>query len=186
MPNHCENTITITGEQKELKEIWRRFQHKKEKGINMERTLSFEKIMPTPRVLMEQSSPPRKKEDETEEQYQERITKYIRNYGARDWYDWRVKNWGTKWDSYDCFLQEIEPDMMQFAYSTAWSPGKEILQHLSKLYPNILIVLQYHEPGMVFAGSCMFKSGKILKEDYTEDIKEIKELYPDFYEEYEE
>jgi hypothetical protein len=43
--------------------------------------------------------------------------------GDQDWYNWRVNNWGTKWDISDVYFEhQAEEDQIQFSFSTAWAP----------------------------------------------------------------
>ena len=64
--------------------------------------------------------------------------KYLENiikYGHSSWYDWRIENWGTKWNSYD--LDRIDDDTIVF--STAWSNPEPIIKELSAKYPDLII-----------------------------------------------
>lgn len=51
----------------------------------------------------------------------------LKRYGSINWYEWCNKNWGTKWNGYDCFVGD---DYIQF--DTAWSTPKPLLLELSK------------------------------------------------------
>lgn len=48
-------------------------------------------------------------------------------YSHQDWYKWSIENWGTKWNAYDCYINE---DCATF--STAWACPKEWLQALAE------------------------------------------------------
>ena len=63
----------------------------------------------------------------------------IKKYGASDWYDWCIENWGTKWNGYDSEVCEDN----QFKFCTAWSAPHPILKKLSELYPEITITHQW-------------------------------------------
>ena len=43
----------------------------------------------------------------------------LKNYGSKDWYDWCVKNWGTKWNA--CGTEFDESNPTQIKFDTAWS-----------------------------------------------------------------
>ena len=62
----------------------------------------------------------------------------IKNYGCKDWYEWAVKNWGTKWNSSDGFC---ENDTLSF--QTAWSLPEPVLVKLSEMFPDITIGVVY-------------------------------------------
>ncbi len=51
----------------------------------------------------------------------------IKEYGFPDWYDWRVENWGTKWDA-----SQIDCNENSITFNTAWSSPSKILIALSK------------------------------------------------------
>ena len=67
------------------------------------------------------------------------------------WYDWRVQNWGTKWDCYDLSIDEDEQEL-NLEFNTAWSPPEEICRALKDKFEDADIQWFYDEPGMEFAG----------------------------------
>lgn len=64
------------------------------------------------------------------EQYVENYKKY----GATTWYDWRIANWGTKWNACET---KITNDMIEF--ETAWDNPAPIVMKLAEMYPNTVI-----------------------------------------------
>lgn len=54
----------------------------------------------------------------------------IRKYGHKDWYDWRVNRWGTKWDICEYELNSIDSDYVEFSGNTAWSYPQGFLDFL--------------------------------------------------------
>jgi len=67
------------------------------------------------------------------------------------WYNWRVANWGTKWDCYDLSIDQDEQEL-NLQFNTAWSPPEEICHALKEKYEDADIQWFYDEPGMEFAG----------------------------------
>ena len=67
------------------------------------------------------------------------------------WYNWRVANWGTKWDCYDLSIDEDEQEL-NLQFNTAWSPPEEICHALKEKFEDADIQWFYDEPGMEFAG----------------------------------
>ena len=67
------------------------------------------------------------------------------------WYNWRVANWGTKWDCYDLSIDEDEQEL-NLEFNTAWSPPEEICRALKERFEDADIQWFYDEPGMEFAG----------------------------------
>lgn len=70
---------------------------------------------------------------------------------VEDWYSWRVKNWGTKWDSnnFDLYCP-IEGDNATITFDTAWSPPIPFYNKLVEL--GFDVDATYTEEGMFFAG----------------------------------
>ena len=68
------------------------------------------------------------------------------------WWDWRVQNWGTKWNSYDCDVDESNEEHIEYIFYTAWSPPEGVIAKLREQYPDVHITAFYDEPGMEIAG----------------------------------
>lgn len=132
MPNWVTNIITLNGEKEEVKKIkdllritYEDWDGKRVTGI------SFDKLIPMPEEL--NISKPAQTEEE-----KKRAVENMYKYGARDWYDWRVQNWGTKWDA---AYSHIKGNLMWF--DTAWSTPVEFVETLSKRFPKVEIILEY-------------------------------------------
>jgi hypothetical protein len=57
----------------------------------------------------------------------------LRNqFGHDNWYDWRRANWGTKWNSYECSLDDsgIRDGCLIYCFFTAWSPPEAVYEKL--------------------------------------------------------
>ena len=69
------------------------------------------------------------------------------------WYNWRVQNWGTKWD---CYTLEIDatdmPHGFEVNFETAWSPPEEVCYAIKDQYDDLSISWFYDEPGCELAG----------------------------------
>ena len=73
------------------------------------------------------------------------------------WYNWNVRNWGTKWDvavhSEDKYPDTVlhehksegEDQWLVYGFNTAWSPPVEALIKLSRLVPNCVVTLSWEE-----------------------------------------
>jgi len=112
--------------------------------------------------------------------YGKRVSDNIKKYGSKDWYDWRVKNWGTKSNACNTLYAEDCPEEIQF--ETAWSDVRELILKLSKLYPKIRIEYDYAEEQVgYYAGRCVYKNGCLMDERYPEYSKEAYEMYFDLW-----
>ena len=69
------------------------------------------------------------------------------------WYNWRVHNWGTKWDCYDLSIEDDEmPNGFQAQFNTAWSPPEDICNAIKEQFDDLSVSWFYDEPGMEVAG----------------------------------
>ncbi len=71
--------------------------------------------------------------------------KHVENaekYGACNWYEWAIKNWGTKWNS-SC--TEVAEDGKSISFETAWEPALPVILELSKQHPDIKLALLYSD-----------------------------------------
>jgi len=68
------------------------------------------------------------------------------------WYDWRLKNWDTKWDAYDVSIDDDDPDQLDVTFNTAWSPPEAICHAIREQYPDLSVSWFYDEPGCEVAG----------------------------------
>jgi len=139
MANWCNNNIKIIGNEKELKKFCKKI---KENFLN-----SF---IPTPKELIGTQSPPIKKNQ-----------KLLIKYGADNWYDWNIKNWGTKWDFKLDYLDTQNENERTLSFDSAWEPPIEGFQRISKIYPQLIFFLDYEELGVGFKGIAKIKNGLI-------------------------
>ncbi len=75
----------------------------------------------------------------------------------KSWYNWNIRNWGTKWDvavrdgdEYpDTYVEgpteNGENLVVYYNFNTAWSPPVPALEKLSAQYPSLLFTLSYEE-----------------------------------------
>lgn len=86
---------------------------------------------------------------------------------VKNWYDWRLENWGTKWD-----VNALDPDIshegrrLQVQFETAWGPPIHFYEHLAEL--GFKVRAYYREEGMGFHGMFNEKTG-----DHCEDIVDM-------------
>ena len=61
----------------------------------------------------------------------------VMTYGSTTWYEWRIKNWDTKWNSYDVRDMEINGDgSYTIKFCTAWNAPHRVIRELAKKYPD--------------------------------------------------
>ena len=129
MPNWCNNSITISGSTDTIKQLWDDAHVGDDFGL-------LNAMVPMPKEL-----------DDT--------TKGT-NGDALNWYDWRVTNWGTKWDVSDEGLEYVDngdgTSVIQGWFDSAWGPPIEAYNTFLDDMDGCSIEATYEEGGMDFAG----------------------------------
>jgi len=153
MPNWCYNILTVGGSLSEVDEL----------RMIMKDGFSLEKISPTPKKLMEESAPQKTKPSEV---------------ALPDWYNWRLDNWGTKWDVLHSTMDKnkkvqfnSEADdsaVVQAEFQTAWSPPILALKTLSERLKRLIFKLHYADDMMNFRGEATIKGGQV--HDVCKDV----------------
>jgi hypothetical protein len=145
MPNHVTNILEVNGINDEAII---------DSLFNENNEIDFNNIIPMPEELLKVTSPVRilteaERNAEIAEHErkkanniptfsdsfsitQEMSDDYINRFGANNWYDWALANWGTKWGGYDA--ERTSPDTVRFL--TAWGTPFNAIETLSVLYPD--------------------------------------------------
>ena len=56
------------------------------------------------------------------------------------WYNWRVHNWGTKWDAYTMEIDDTDmPHGFEVNFETAWSPPEEVCYAIREQFDDLSI-----------------------------------------------
>ena len=74
-------------------------------------------------------------------------------FKGNNWYDWNVRNWGTKWDvanvdneGYpETEITDEGEDFIAYRFNTAWSPPIEAIIKLVDQYPKLRFSLSFEE-----------------------------------------
>ena len=150
MPNWCDNQITITGPSSVIDKI--------EKIVNEESNNAENGLLqffhPMPKELLDTEAGPTAK---TKAEKDERKARKL-EFGAENWYDWRVNNWGTKWEVCEFYGVDKQPDALigdstiSFAFSSAWSPPIGAYEKFLENNPDCFIRAYYYEGGCDFMG----------------------------------
>lgn len=75
----------------------------------------------------------------------------LKKYGYKDWYDFCVNKWGTKWDIGDNgSVVQTNESIVTFSFESAWSPPIGLYEKLQEL--GFEVTAMYYEPGVGFAG----------------------------------
>ena len=162
MPNWCNNTVEITHEDPAMIERVR-------KAFNDGGLLS--ELIPCPAELHEHESPIRDTD---------LAKRFLEQYGATDWYNWQVQNWGTKWDigADGNPAVDLGTDFgkgLILGFDSAWSPPINAYEKLTEM--GFTIKAYYYEPGMCFAG--IWEDGNDEFYDYSSmNSEQVAEEFP--------
>jgi hypothetical protein len=84
---------------------------------------------------------------------------------AGNWYDWRIENWGTKWDveaSLDDDQLDLSVPQLVYSFSSAWAPPGQWVITISSQFPLLVFRLEYGESGCDFEGYLEVKNGEVI------------------------
>lgn len=98
----------------------------------------------------------------------------IEKYGAKDWYDWCIAHWGTKWGACDLYLgftdNSNDTTEIELRYETAWGPALEAIEYISEKFPKLIFSTFYREEGMGFQGYHKVAGGDVMANESAEYI----------------
>jgi hypothetical protein len=141
MPNWCNNTVTLEHEDPAMIERAK---------VAFAEGKFLHEFVPVPLCLTETvagclGDP--EKQAELEKSEQDNLNAY--NY--KNWYDFCVAEWGTKWDvgGDDGYVNDIEGGVI-LSFDSAWAPPVNAYARL--IEQGFKVHAMYYEPGMCFAG----------------------------------
>lgn len=169
MPNWNENLLIIRGTKKQREEFKAKYCHIEHPEFSEHDilALSFDEIIPEPKTI-----------DECPEKYiihnKEEAVKKGLSWGENNerrwfnWYVWRNKHWGTKWDCVPVNSEETKTSLKLW-FDTAWYPPVGIIERLIRDNYDLKISCIYNEPGMDIHGRISYldfeNSEEVIKED---------------------
>ena len=163
MPNWCNNNVEITGPAKTINAVWTAAQVEDSGLLNA--------MVPMPTELKD--------------------TTKGSNGDAVNWYDWSVKNWGTKWDVDLEGLEYTDNDdgtaTITGYFDSAWAPPIDCYNRFLADNPDFTITSSYYECGCDFAG--FYDNGddehlENLRDEYDLPEDEQSDLFKRLDEEY--
>jgi len=94
------------------------------------------------------------------------------NEPTSGWYDWRLENWGTKWDVYETHCTRIDANTLNLTFYTAWSPPIPVFDKLVDM--GFEVTARYHDEGWGYIGE--YTDG----DDWcTTDVESVVTEYPE-------
>lgn len=118
-------------------------------------SIDFDKIIPQPTGLYMGDLGPREME----------------LYKDNNWYDWRHKHWGTKWNSYGYDREQgIDDNQNQIRFITANRSAFKIIEELSRQYPDVLFEMRYADEDFGYnTGAISFTAGEVIEANLPKD-----------------
>lgn len=93
----------------------------------------------------------------------EKVFRNIEKYGVPDWYEWSVREWGTKWNTCDTYITD---DGKTIYFDTAWSPSIPAIEKFAKMHPGLKVTHEYAEEQMGFmSGRLTYENGELSSEE---------------------
>ena len=96
--------------------------------------IDFNNVIPMPNELSDTVSG---SENAKPEWQKEQSKKLKAKYGADNWYDWSINNWGTKWNACNTEV-ELNENVLNYTFETAWDAPREIVRALEHMKETIL------------------------------------------------
>lgn len=179
MPNWVSTTLTITGKSEDLEKFMEKASkpymtyHKGVRTQNEDGTWSYdadainEQLNESPISFMNFATPEDldayfgasdyKPEGYDKLSMDERMAIAMK-HSSDGWYDWNVRNWGTKWDA--CNPQVGNDDTasgsISYYFDTAWSPAEGAFHKMVEQHPELEFEFRCQEEqgwGVEFLGS---------------------------------
>jgi len=138
MPNHCYQQVEICGPRFLVKELYGHLTKADPEFCQVVKPMPFEQWL-APKAKW-------------------------RDYEVEGWYDWRVNNWGTKWDVVNVEItqslllhddeEDVAPESMSASFCfncwTAWAPPVPVWDKLHSM--GISVDADYQDEGGMFEG----------------------------------
>lgn len=174
MPNWCQNELNVSGKPKDLDAFAARVELTEDGAFKSLK----DTFLPTPRELEFCTGAHTIDGHRVDAWYEHKHTKdgttiytpvtdaqksrFLKKYGASDWYSWNVKFWGAKWGDCEGHAERL-PRRIHFAFDTPWGPPEAGIAIISGIFPALTFSLYYWEGGMGFRGKTVFKNGAVTK-----------------------
>ena len=167
MPNWCHNTMDIYGDYEELKRFT--LACKTEETNESGKSLSLNQLFPIPDELANTVAGWFGEGTPEHEELKIKQKANIEKYGVKDWYDWALDNYGSKWGANNFEFEEddLSPGDTYFSatYDSAWSPADGLIRKISELFPGLTFAVLSTEESDAFICYSIFRNGQLMAED---------------------
>lgn len=154
MPNWCANSLklvaTTAESEKKLAEIVQELARAKTAN---ESASIFNLIKPVPQALIDTVAGFRGHGTPEQAALELAQQENLKTYGYKDWYDFCIGEWGTKWDARTSdgdAPYTIDGNAVTIFFDTAWAPPMNIYYALEEM--GFVVEATYIEQGMGYIG----------------------------------
>lgn len=187
MPNYVINRLIIKGNDEQIKKV-RDFLKGDPYEDGSECLVDFHKIVPIPEIIMQVGNLPfrieravKNKEDialfklDSEEILKFNLAcKAYEETGFHFWYDWRIANWGTKWNAINC---RYDTPKNILVWETAWGCVLKLMEKLSSHFLDIEFEYAWADEDIGYnCGEAKIKNGRSYVYSPEEGSKEAHEF----------
>jgi hypothetical protein len=142
MPNWCNNSVTLSHSDPKM------IERAKDAFIRGELLNEF---IPVPKELSITAGREGADDDPKQIALEAAQQSNLKKFGYKDWYDFCVGEWGTKWDiGADGGINDVTDNSLCIYFDSAWAPPVPAYEKLEEL--GFEVSAYYNEPGMVFCG----------------------------------
>ena len=203
MPNWCDNNLKIHGTKEKIEEIKKVIEEHSKwggEGHPKEYKCKYPKLDGTPMGFLHYCKPePDYTTTPVAKTYPEIGAKYAKTEAEREkrlenkptirddsWWDWRIQNWGTKWEiTFDWVGEDGDEEVILLSFQSAWAPPIDAYKALFTHEGITGIEATYYEPGCTFAGrfidgkNTCFDTSSLTKDDFekNETIWELDDCF---------
>jgi hypothetical protein len=154
MPNWCNNHATLEHPDLAMLQKAKDGFNNKNEGRGM-----LSALIPCPQPLYDTVAGSNLQGDQFDpyraelQAFQEKLN--LKYFGHKNWYDWCISEWGTKWDigrdsDYGDEAEIENGECLKIFFDSAWSPPIKAYEKLEEL--GFTITASYYEPGCDFCG----------------------------------
>lgn len=148
MPNWVFNNLTITGKEQDLKKFvekaktphktyWMDWKTNETKEEIDDRVISFWNFKKPENEQVYFAASDYKPEGYDQLSVEEKMAISMQ-FKSDGWYDWNIREWGTKWDASDPYLEDnSEKGEVRYSFSTAWSPAEGAYKAMVEQHPEL-------------------------------------------------
>lgn len=183
MPNWCSSSLIVTGDINKLVEFDKKFKAEHyvytEYSESDDSMISYDKTIHEICLVDGLTLLKSKVESYSFENFISIPEEEVNN-----WYEWRTRSWGTKWDvcnfvsDLSGLKDELEP-YVSYSFDTAWSPCEKVVLAMAKEFPDLHFEFIYDEEGMCYAGLNKYLGGVCIEKNEAsdDDYRKFKHEY---------